>query len=924
MPVADFAKGRTERVVREEAATRSALDGRTPVEKWLDYFSVGNFALVGTAEELTRRAMGRRPRPITKQITRAIEERKTFSSLTGDPIVGFGLDVVTDPLNFVPVGRVLSGVSKATRVPQVLRAVNKASDSVPMFRAIKDGIVEILPKRLQLARHNPDEILQLQNRYLNELEGSSRVAGERVLRELEDLVPDPARRDFLFKLLEDPVGPRLSREMTALNPNELKAFKKAQAVLRVLEDIKLKIGTLTQERVRGFLVKNSIPYVPRRFLTRDEALMRLRALEESLKSGDTVGAASARLEDVQTAIREIEDITEILPAGFEKRALSFYRGEMGLKPSYLFRRKTLGAVDDLPAILQQEVETDIAKLLGHETVQVARAQATKRYVDGMLGFMKKKGLFFTADEFANNPAAIKNTLKQAGRSESVVELKSLPSLVADEFRGGFVPRSIAKEVEAAVKGYSSPQFQQGVFQVFTRLQNMWKAHTLAIFPAYHIRNGGSNVWNNSLAGMDAFKDPRVLGDYKQAFNTLMAAKRGAGNAAKIINYKGIKGKLSEQDIIRLAKELRVIKAGELSGELGEVMGRMLHPKNLLKRLIDPASNPFIRRGFKYGQNIEDHSRLAHFMWRMRKGDDPVKAAKSVQKYLFDYTLGLPPMVQKFGRNFAFPFIAWSYFNIPLQFEMLLKYPTKFTRVRKLGRAIENELGGPEENDIYLEDWMKHAGGKVRWKFNKKTGDYEYFILDGWWPGADLRFMFDSQEARDEMLNMVSPFLKMPVELWFNYDLFRRRPVRDFPEKPQPVKGIGGLPVVGPIASEIKADIIGEKEKVIGIPLPARVAHVVRNFRLFNEIDRTLMAFDRDGFFGMMRRIGFGRASYSANSERQRKRWTFETRARILEMKKQRKVKQIMLERGDRRINPGDIENLDRLIQEAEDRLEEFK
>jgi len=84
-------------------------------------------------------------------------------------------------------------------------------------------------------------------------------------------------------------------------------------------------------------------------------------------------------------------------------------------------------------------------------------------------------------------------------------------------------------------------------------------------------------------------------------------------------------------------------------------------------------------GFTAGRAIEDTMRAGHFLWRLSKGDDPLKAAKSVQKHLFDYQYGLTPFEKKFGRNFMLPFYAWTRFNLPLQLEMLATQPGEVHR-----------------------------------------------------------------------------------------------------------------------------------------------------------------------------------------------------------------------------------------------------
>jgi hypothetical protein len=318
--------------------------------------------------------------------------------------------------------------------------------------------------------------------------------------------------------------------------------------------------------------------------------------------------------------------------------------------------------------------------------------------------------------------------------------------------------------------------------------------------------------------------------------------------------------------------------------MGQALDMYTTPTNLVKRIIDPASNPITRKGFEFGRYIEDTDRMAHFIWRLSKGDNVDEAARSVQKFLFDYTHGLSPIEQKFGRSFLFPFYAWTRFNLPLQLEMLARQPQKFARVGKFRSAIEDQIGGPTPEETDVQQWLKDTP-KVRIAWDAEKGIYKYFSLDNWLPAADIGKMLSFKEFRQEVLNLWTPFMKMPIELSFNHSFFQGREIA--PEG-QPFTTLR-LPIPRIEKGKLKA-------KPVRMPIPALFDHALRHVRFVNETARVLKSIDEGDWVTAMVRPVIGRA-YPTEPKRQRQWWKWYYDRKISYMKSKRTQAQKRLDKG---------------------------
>ena len=113
-----------------------------------------------------------------------------------------------------------------------------------------------------------------------------------------------------------------------------------------------------------------------------------------------------------------------------------------------------------------------------------------------------------------------------------------------------------------------------------------------------------------------------------------------------------------------------------------------------------------------GQSVENNSRITHFIGVLQKvmgeGLDldrgAIMAKDSVDKYLFDYNLGLTDFERNVVRPLI-PFYSWMRFNIPLQIQAVFENPARYSKVPKFinnMEAMTRDWQGIEAPDYFRE------------------------------------------------------------------------------------------------------------------------------------------------------------------------------------------------------------------------------
>lgn len=359
-----------------------------------------------------------------------------------------------------------------------------------------------------------------------------------------------------------------------------------------------------------------------------------------------------------------------------------------------------------------------------------------------------------------------------------------------ELEGHRVPPEVATAMNRWYDFIHGSKETNAFLELYDKTQDWWKAWTLAIFPAYHVRNFVGNMWNNYLAGVHNPRFYKLAGDMQRGIDRSFVS--GSGKL------------FTTESLIQVAKELGVIDRGFVAKDVARTIEQELSGGKWLSAGRD---SKLIRKGFEVGQGIENNARLAHFMSKMEEGYSAAEAAMSVKKYLFDYS-ELTDFERKVMKRF-FPFYAWTRKNVPLQIQHLIMEPAKFSAAFKAKNEFSNSTPA---NERYLPTWMTdNFPLRIR---RTSDGKYEYFLLNNWLPAADLAKVLQIHQTAATML---APLPKEVLQQAFNYDYFLKKKVETIP---------------------------GEQTKFLGVDMPSRVVHGAKVIRLLNELDK-LTAQDTD-------------------------------------------------------------------------------
>ncbi len=401
----------------------------------------------------------------------------------------------------------------------------------------------------------------------------------------------------------------------------------------------------------------------------------------------------------------------------------------------------------------------------------------------------------------------------------------------DKFR---YDSDVATLLESQIETTLLPEGLDKFLKTFDTAQNIWKGLTLAPFPAYHLRNQIGNIWNNWLAGL---ANPRYYTDALTIQNGTLKQLRLAGKS------------YSWESLVRMIEDFGIETGTFVEGEVFRKampgMSRVFFSAEDI-----PVLGKAVKLGMNVGRGIEVNSRIAHFLYRLDQGMSPVEAAMSVKKFLFDYQRGLTRFEQSVMRR-VFPFYAWTRFNVPLQLQAIVENPRPYIRLSELLNTGRTGPGLPEfekkaaeyrgADSRYLAQWIKDSVG-VPYRIGP-TGEPEYFLLSGWLPAGDVNAL-SAGGFYDRLRNLLSPFLRAPIEQLTNYDLFRLEQIEKYP---------------------------GETSRFLGVEVRKRNIQMVKNIRLLAEADRVMKLWQKSedltdpelSALGAVTRFVFGLKSYEA-------------------------------------------------------------
>jgi len=423
------------------------------------------------------------------------------------------------------------------------------------------------------------------------------------------------------------------------------------------------------------------------------------------------------------------------------------------------------------------------------------------------------------------------------------------------------PKEVSRSIDEYLDFSRNDSEMNRVKRLYDGVQNSWKGWTLAVRPAYHMRNLMGNISNAYL--ISGVKNPKDYTDaMKMQWNGWFRSPDHLGESKKWVDAGGDPSKIASDKawsnlgfsgMADESMESIYYSGNDLGVAGGQYTKDVFMPdveklENLASRNkfgMEPgrklqstigADSPAVRAGFKAGASLENNARWAVYIntlkgikknpgkykWTAPDGKSysfsdttamsdwgiTVKearygrAAEEVKKSLFDYL-----DISKFERNVmkrVVPFYTWMRKNLPAQLEAAVKSPARMSKINIAREQFEFSDGRPEYKDI-APFW----GNRVPIFFGKENQNVrQLFTLLNTLPTADFERL---TSPADLMTEMVSPIPKVMFEQLSNYDTFRQKP--------------------------ISREEGNEIKDFLGVEIPARLWHIAQILVPLAEINR---------------------------------------------------------------------------------------
>lgn len=822
----------TPTVVKQPTVTPSVAPARklfqgSALQKVGDFLSLPSYAtggfIKGSGEEFNKQALsGKNPMtsPINKikqfvsgvkAVPAAVRDMRTpskaysellpESKLAQNKGVQLATDLVLDPLNVIPIGKMIGGASKlAKKVPIIAKTAGKIDDVAKVVKELP--IVQNLAKKFVKG-------YGIENDVVNAFD----TIPEKVGKAVEPIIE---KQKQLFGV---GTANQLSPEETRMVAMFLEPKGAGKGVN--LAELKTKLGSKFDEVIRPIL--------------REEKKINQELVLDAASRGNLRSTAAKELYNRPYFSHQFEKKTpsfiDKVRAMFDKNykipentggAYQGFGKKVGVKGSFWEKRKgATGFSLNTPEVIARRQIGQVKD----NFIQDAIKQIGSKY-----------GVKIRRDQFGK---ILPDSLPDGYR---------VPTGTSDRLKDLYntaIPNNIADYLDETLKGSS------GFEKAIDRFNAVWKPLATTVNPAFHLTNMIGNMYNSFLGGVanpkryyqmiagqfskaedDLVKSSGILqrGEFltdtaKQAFGTTkQKALQTPNHIGSLVENNARKAlfldaleKISNKRILENKNAVKYFRGGgdiDLSkgknmgisitsskkvadffsktkdgGKIYEVFlkpnAKILKydeiPKDLIDNFtkLDPNKSLIenlqggVEQMFDAEKKLVEYGRKNNFdaidMSKLTKGDDVLDeaeirvinpsaltkssdsinnlysqkdiedAVKTVDKFLFNYQTAMTPFEQNVMRRF-FPFYSWFRQNVPLQLKSLTEQSAKPAAVIK-GLRTFNEGQIPE--DLSVPTKQKDKDGKeIRYRLPL--------------PVQDVTTLTKPETARD----MLNPVLKM--------------------------------------------------------------------------------------------------------------------------------------------------------------------
>jgi hypothetical protein len=435
------------------------------------------------------------------------------------------------------------------------------------------------------------------------------------------------------------------------------------------------------------------------------------------------------LEVIEADIARLE--AGLLPEGTPMAGMRIGKVDQSVVDSLKRARDIVAERDQLLA----KAETELDERVRAAAVMQAEAKTAEAMHE-----MANRGKAIYDEALAARREGANADLAQMIKEGTYRQLASNPNMAA--------PREIADALER-VSRVTTPEGMKSFWNYYDRTVAWLKKWQVAT-PGFHVRNFLSGVFNNYLADVEIGATTRFFKDYK------------AWQA----------GKMAPEEASKMASLLEYLGGGQYgSHELGRGVGYSANP---LSSRFAP-----IQGSAKMGEGVEFHLRGALGWDRMRKGMPVEEALDDITRFHFDYA-NVSQGERKLKR--VIPFYTWTRYNVPLQMEMILQNPGKYSKYYYTKQEIESF--SPEEgvvpnyftNDMFgIRTPIKLPSGRMY-----ATPDLPFTQT----LAAALPDTSNFNAAKSDSylslgnnyLAQMTPLIKTPVEMYFDKQFFKGIPM----------------------------------------------------------------------------------------------------------------------------------------------------
>jgi len=299
-----------------------------------------------------------------------------------------------------------------------------------------------------------------------------------------------------------------------------------------------------------------------------------------------------------------------------------------------------------------------------------------------------------------------------------------------------LPESLAKEVGGLNDSLLKNPNLRKLLQGYDTVNNVWKGSVTWLFPAFHARNAYSNV---AQAFVDIGVGALDPASYKTTAEILFTKNPGV--------FKTATGSYTFDEVRTILNRHGVNTS---PSALAEFTGAGRSP------LLKPFS-----KAREFGTAIENESRAQLALNYLLRGMDPAEVGARVKKFELDYANGLTNFERTWMKR-VIPFYTFQRLNLGLQVDNLLKRPG-------MTLAQVKPFRGREDENAQMTSW---DAGALKIRLNRDGKNVQMITgIDLPIRNLDLLFRGTLRETFANGIGMLTPFLKVPIEVGANKSFF---------------------------------------------------------------------------------------------------------------------------------------------------------